>query len=73
MVSRFLEGELSSSTCATLSKHVATCAHCGEVCDTLREALGICRAYGEKPLPGAVRTQVRSAIRDAVRSWPDHH
>jgi RNA polymerase sigma-70 factor, ECF subfamily len=71
MVSRYLEGDLSASICATLSKHVASCPNCGEVCENLREVLGVCRAYGEKPLPGAVRAQVRTAIQEAVRSWPD--
>lgn len=70
LVSRYLEGELSASVCATLSKHVSACPHCGSVCETLREALGVCRQYGEKPLPSQVRQQVRAAIRDAVRTWP---
>ncbi len=70
LISQYLEGELSGSVCATLSKHVAACPHCGEVCDTLRGALTVCRDYGERPLPAAVRTQVRTAIRDAVQVWP---
>jgi RNA polymerase sigma-70 factor, ECF subfamily len=70
LVSRYLEGELDASVCATLSKHVSACPNCGEVCETLRSALGVCRQYGEKPLPSLVRQQVRAAIRDAVSSWP---
>ncbi len=70
LMSRYLEGELNPTVCAALSKHVSACPHCGEVCDTLRTALGACRDYGQRPLPATVRTQVRAAIRDAVRVWP---
>jgi RNA polymerase sigma-70 factor (ECF subfamily) len=70
LVSRYLEGELDASVCATLSKHVAACPHCGEVCHSLRRVLGMCRGYGERPLPAEVRRQVRAAIRDAVSVWP---
>jgi anti-sigma factor RsiW len=70
MVSRYLEGELSPSVCATLSRHVEKCPSCGEVCDSLREALGACRALGRRALPAEVRDRVRSAIRQVVSGWP---
>jgi RNA polymerase sigma-70 factor (ECF subfamily) len=69
MVSRYLEGELSPSVCATLSRHVEKCPSCGEVCDSLRAALGACRD-GRRALPAEVRDQVRAAIRQLVSGWP---
>jgi len=66
LLSRYLEGELSASTCARMEEHVRSCAACEGACRSLRDVLGACRAYGTRPLPADVRSAVRRAVRDAL-------
>ena len=66
MISRYLEGELTPARCDELASHVARCGDCLSACETLRVALGACRAWGRGPLPAALRARVREAIRRAV-------
>jgi len=65
-LSRALEGEIDPGACARLESHVATCGHCDAACRSLRDVLGACRAWGEKPLPRLFGTRVRGAIKRAV-------
>ncbi len=68
MLSRYLEGELSTTVCAELAEHVRGCRSCGPACDELLASLARCRrARGEKP-PLRVRQAVRAALREALRS-----
>jgi RNA polymerase sigma-70 factor (ECF subfamily) len=68
MLSRFLEGELDGSACARLEAHVAECGACGATCETLRHALGECRAWGRGQAPPEIRDAVRDAVRAALGS-----
>jgi RNA polymerase sigma-70 factor (ECF subfamily) len=63
LVSRYLEGDLSPAVCARLQRHVAGCRACGDACDSLRQVLSACRAWGAAPLPPEARENVRAAIR----------
>lgn len=63
LLSRWFEGELSASTCATMERHVSACAACSGACASLRRVLGACRAYGEAAVP----RELQRAVRDAVR------
>jgi len=67
MLSRYVEGELSPAVCARMEQHVHACPSCGEACATLREVLGACRAYGERPLTPDVRAAVKQAVRDVLK------
>jgi anti-sigma factor RsiW len=62
MISRYLEGELDQSACATLEQHVSACPACAEACETLRGALLTCRKWRTEPLPAELRDSVRLAI-----------
>jgi RNA polymerase sigma-70 factor (ECF subfamily) len=62
-ISRFLEGELSPAACESLRTHVASCADCGEACESLRRVLGECRAWGRQQLPPEIGERVRAEIR----------
>lgn len=66
LISRHLEGELSAEACDELQRHVATCPACGAACETLRLALGTCRAWRGRTMPASVQTSVRSALRALV-------
>jgi RNA polymerase sigma-70 factor (ECF subfamily) len=68
LLSLHLEGDLSASICARLSKHVAACPKCAATCASLRDTLRECRQYGRARLPEHARTAVRNAIRSAVEA-----
>lgn len=63
MWSRKLEGDLSQADCASMEKHISTCAACGSACSALKRALGACRRVGEGPIPSEVQDRVRAAVR----------
>jgi RNA polymerase sigma-70 factor (ECF subfamily) len=67
--SKKIEGDLSNADCAVIEKHVNGCPSCKAKCDALREALALCKATTEGPVPPAVQHRVR----EAVRSWADAH
>ena len=62
LMSRYLEGDLDSSRCASLARHVAGCSSCGRACRELRRSLGACRRYGRRPIPARVREGIRRSI-----------
>lgn len=62
-LSRHLEGDLSAQDCATMEAHVTECQACHTVCDSLRQALAICRSSPLPEVPVATRDRVRRAIR----------
>jgi len=63
LISHYLEGELTRARCTELATHVERCAPCQSACESLRAALGACRAWGRDPLPPGLRERVREAIR----------
>lgn len=67
LLSRHLEGELTAGACARMERHVRHCLTCDAACQSLREVLGACRAYGERPIPAEFGRSLRAAIRRAVR------
>ena len=66
LLSRYIEGELDASRCASLEAHVRSCGHCGAACRALRRSLGVCRRHGARPLPPAAREGLRRAIRAVI-------
>lgn len=66
MLSRYIEGELNPAVCARMEEHVRACPSCGEACDTLREVLGACRAYGAAQVSPEVRRAVKQAVRAVI-------
>ncbi len=66
LLSRYIEGELDASRCASLEAHVRSCGHCGAACRALRRSLGACRRHGARPLPPAAREGLRRSIRAVI-------
>ncbi len=66
ILSRYLEGELDASVCGLMEQHVRSCPACGGVCDSLRQVLIACRAYGAAPVPRELRKAVRDSVERAV-------
>ncbi len=75
--SRMLEGDLSATDCATMEKHVATCASCSATCDALKRALALCQRSRDE-VPPEVQASVKAAVRqletrvEASRARPKH-
>lgn len=65
-LSQKLEDDLDAQACAQMEKHVASCAACARVCDTLKSALRACRSS-----PGEVPPHVKEQVKKAVTAWID--
>jgi RNA polymerase sigma-70 factor, ECF subfamily len=66
LFSRHLEGEISSSLCADMEKHLASCAGCRSRCDSLQRTLALCRSAPLPEVPKEVQADVRRALRQFV-------
>jgi RNA polymerase sigma-70 factor (ECF subfamily) len=60
-LSRHLEGELDADACAAMERHLETCGHCRDTCDSLKETLAVCRNT-TTAVPKAVQDSVRYAL-----------
>lgn len=66
LFSRHLEGDISSTVCSEMERHLAGCPACRARCDSLRDVLGRCRTSAEQ-VPDAVQRDVRRALEDSLR------
>jgi RNA polymerase sigma-70 factor (ECF subfamily) len=66
LFSRHLEGEISSSVCADLERHLTSCEACRSRCDSLRKTLALCRSTAPTDVPEPVQASVRKALRQFV-------
>jgi RNA polymerase sigma-70 factor (ECF subfamily) len=66
LLSRYLEREIDSRTCARIAAHVQDCAGCTAACASLRAVVSECGRLGERPAPARLRAAVRAAIRRVV-------
>lgn len=61
-----LEDDLAPEACALLEGHVSGCTRCGALCDTLKQALGVC--HGLKTQPSEARAaELRRLVGAALR------
>lgn len=64
MLSKKIEGELTSLDCAAMEKHVEHCDRCRGACDAVHRALSACaRVREDEPVPETVQQSVRRAVR----------
>ncbi len=56
--SEYLDGETPPDLCARLEAHLATCAECHAVFDTLRKTVALYHELPQPDLPTAVRTRL---------------
>jgi RNA polymerase sigma-70 factor (ECF subfamily) len=66
LFSRHLEGEISSSLCADMEKHLASCPGCRSRCDSLQRTLALCRSAPLPEVPKDIQADVRRALRQFV-------
>lgn len=70
MLSRKIEGELTTADCAAMEKHVEGCPRCKGACTALTRALGTCtRLAKDEAVPEALQEDVRRAM----KRWIDEH
>jgi len=60
--SRKLEGELSTTDCEWLEKHLQECPTCAHRCDSLKQVLGACAALRNEPVDDVVGQVIDRAI-----------
>jgi RNA polymerase sigma-70 factor (ECF subfamily) len=63
LFSRHLEGEISSSLCAEMERHLAACPSCRGRCDSLQKTLALCQAAPVPAVPDTVQADVRRALK----------
>jgi RNA polymerase sigma-70 factor (ECF subfamily) len=63
LFSRHIEGEISSSLCAEMERHLAACPSCRGRCDSLQKTLALCQAAPVPAVPATVQADVRRALK----------
>jgi len=69
LFSQHLEGEISSTLCADMERHLAGCPACATRCASLQRTLALCQAT---PLP-AVPVPVQNEVRVALKRFIELH
>jgi RNA polymerase sigma-70 factor (ECF subfamily) len=66
LFSRHLEGEISSTVCADMEQHLASCPACRSRCDSLQTTLALCKNTRMPEVPKTVQASVRQALRKFI-------
>ena len=67
LFSRYLEDEISPAVCATMERHLESCAQCRTACDSLKRTLALCHTSGaDVRIPDTVQASVKVALRDVL-------
>jgi RNA polymerase sigma-70 factor (ECF subfamily) len=66
LFSQHLEGEISSTLCADMERHLAGCPACAARCDSLQRTLALCKATPLPAVPVPVQDQVRVALKKFI-------
>jgi RNA polymerase sigma-70 factor (ECF subfamily) len=66
LFSQHLEGEISSTLCADMERHLAGCPACAARCDSLQRTLALCKATPLPAVPVPVQNQVRVALKKFI-------
>jgi len=70
LLSRHLEGDISARVCARMEEHLASCPRCRAACDTLKQALRLCRTTPAPEVPPEVQDKLRGAIKRVLGGAP---
>jgi len=66
LFSRHLEGEISSTVCADMERHLGSCPACRSRCDSLQTTLALCKNTRLPEVPKTVQASVRQALRKFI-------
>lgn len=64
--SKRLEGDLSSSDCAAMERHLEGCASCGSACEALKRTLWACQQQARPVVSEGTRAAIRRAMEAAL-------
>ena len=71
--SRKLEGDLSTSDCAQMERHIESCPNCSSACSALKAALLACRNSNTTGVAPEVRAVVKRAVQDWIKTGGNCH
>ena len=63
LFSQHLEGEISSTLCADMERHLSSCPSCAARCESLQRTLALCKATPLPAVPAPVQNEVRVALK----------
>jgi RNA polymerase sigma-70 factor (ECF subfamily) len=63
LFSQHLEGEISSTLCADMERHLSGCPACASRCASLQRTLALCKATPLPAVPAPVQNEVRVALK----------
>ena len=61
-LSDFLDGEAAAATCAEIERHLADCADCRVVVDTMRKTITLYHELPRQPMPEAARERLYKSL-----------
>ncbi len=62
-LSAYLDGELESALCAEIEQHLAGCADCRVMVDTLNRTVTLYRQYGQESVPADVHDRLTRVLK----------
>lgn len=62
-LSDYLDGELEAVLCAELESHLAECANCSVMVDTMRKTITLYHAHGSAELPLDVKDRLYRVLK----------
>lgn len=61
-LSDYIDGEAAAAVCAEIERHLADCADCRAVVDTLRKTIYLYRTLPQPTLPETTRARLIAAL-----------
>lgn len=61
-LSEYLDGDAAAEVCAEIERHLAACADCRVVVDTLSKTVALYHILPQPELPAATRTRLFAAL-----------
>ncbi|HET7090598.1 MAG TPA: anti-sigma factor [Anaerolineae bacterium] len=61
-LSEYLDGEASADLCAEVERHLAECADCRVLVDTLRKTVSLYRELPQPEMPTAARERLYTSL-----------
>jgi RNA polymerase sigma-70 factor (ECF subfamily) len=67
-LSEYVDGELPPELCDEFARHFEACLACEAFTRTLRETIDLCHRLPPRPLPEALRLELRAMLGETDRS-----
>jgi anti-sigma factor RsiW len=67
-LSEYVDGDLTPALCSAIERHMAECANCRIVVDTLRKTVSLYRVYGHEDVPADAKDRLYAVLHLERRS-----